>query len=98
MSHSYNTVGHARINVMTFTRMRRVPSPNRYMAVARFCFCKNNKRTIIIIIPSISASLQTLGRFECAVASAPAPHGLRIISPLTLSFLRAFWTPKKIWP
>jgi hypothetical protein len=24
----------------------RVPSPNRYMAVARFCFCKNNKRTI----------------------------------------------------
>ena len=28
--------------------VRRVPSPNRYMAVARFCFCKNNKRTIII--------------------------------------------------
>jgi len=26
---------------------RRVPSPNRYMAFARFCFCKNNKRTII---------------------------------------------------
>ena len=25
---------------------RRVPSPNRYMAFARFCFCKNNKRTI----------------------------------------------------
>ena len=28
---------------------RRVPSPNRYMAFARFCFCKNNKRMIIII-------------------------------------------------
>jgi hypothetical protein len=28
---------------------RRVPSPNRYMAFARFCFCKNNKRTIIIV-------------------------------------------------
>ena len=27
---------------------RRVPSPNRYMAFARFCFCKNNKRTINI--------------------------------------------------
>ena len=27
---------------------RRVPSLNRYMAVASFCFCKNNKRTIII--------------------------------------------------
>jgi hypothetical protein len=27
---------------------RRVPSPNRYMALAKFCFCKNNKRTIII--------------------------------------------------
>jgi len=28
---------------------RRVPSPNRYMAVASFCFCKNNKRSIIIM-------------------------------------------------
>jgi hypothetical protein len=27
---------------------RRVPSPNRYMAVASFCFCKNNERTIIM--------------------------------------------------
>ena len=26
---------------------RRVPSPNRYIAVASFCFCKNNKRLII---------------------------------------------------
>jgi hypothetical protein len=25
---------------------RRVPSPNRYMAFAKFCFCKNNKRMI----------------------------------------------------
>ncbi len=23
-----------------------VPSPNRYIAVAKFCFCKNNKRLI----------------------------------------------------
>ena len=28
---------------------RRVQSPNRYMAFARFCFCKNNKRTIIMV-------------------------------------------------
>jgi len=28
------------------SQVRRVPSPNRYMEVARFCFCKNNKRTI----------------------------------------------------
>ena len=26
--------------------VRRVPSPNRYIAVAKFCFCKNNKRLI----------------------------------------------------
>ena len=26
----------------------RVPSPNRYIADAKFCFCKNNKRIIII--------------------------------------------------
>ena len=36
-------------------------------------------------LPSIPASLQTLGRCECAAASALAPHGLRIISPLTLT-------------
>jgi len=28
---------------------KRVPSPNRYIADAKFCFCKNNKRMIIII-------------------------------------------------
>jgi hypothetical protein len=27
----------------------RVPIPNRYTAKAKLCFCKNNKRTIIII-------------------------------------------------
>ena len=26
--------------------VRRVPSPNRYISVAKFCFCKNNKRLI----------------------------------------------------
>ena len=26
----------------------RVPIPNRYTAKAKLCFCKNNKRTIII--------------------------------------------------
>jgi hypothetical protein len=43
---------------------------------------------------SIPASLQTLGRGECVAASAPAPHGLRIISLLTsyLNFLGAIWT------
>ena len=34
---------------------RRVPSPNRYMAFARFCFCKNNKRMIIrSTVPAMS--------------------------------------------
>jgi hypothetical protein len=40
-----------------------------------------------LYLPSIPASLQTLGRFECAVTSAPAPHGLRIISPVTLTLV-----------
>ncbi len=29
--------------------VRRVPIPNRYTAKAKLCFCKNNKRRIIII-------------------------------------------------
>ncbi len=36
-----------------------------------------------LYLPSIPASLQTLGRGECVAASAPSSHGLRIISPLT---------------
>ena len=48
-------------------------------------------------LPSIPASLQTLGRCECVAACALAPLGLRIISPLTfyLSFLGAIWTYDK---
>ena len=47
-----------------------------------------------LYLPSIPASLQTLSRGECVEASATAPHGLRIINPLTsyLSFLGAVWT------
>jgi hypothetical protein len=40
-----------------------------------------------LYLPSIPASLQTLGRVECAVAGAPAPPGLRTISPLTLTLI-----------
>ena len=40
-----------------------------------------------LYLPSIPASLQTLGRVECAVASAPAPPGLRTISPPTLTLV-----------
>ena len=47
-------------------------------------------------LPFIPASLQTLGRVECAVASALAPPDLRTINPL--NFLSAFWTSTKNWP
>jgi len=45
---------------------RRVPSPNRYIAVASFCFCQNNKRLIIIAVPG-----------PCIVA----PHWPCIVAP-----------------
>ena len=53
-----------------------------------------------LFLPSIPASLQTLGRCECVATCAPAPLGLRIISPLTfyLIFPRShldLW--QKIW-
>ena len=40
-----------------------------------------------LYLPFIPASLQTLGRVECAVASAPAPPDLRTISPLILTLI-----------
>ena len=49
-----------------------------------------------LYLPLIPASLQTLGRVECAVASALAPPDLRTINPL--NFLSAFWTSTKNWP
>jgi hypothetical protein len=53
-----------------------------------------------LYLPSIPASLQTLGRCEYVAASAIAPHILRIISPLTfyLNLLRAIWTFDKKKP
>jgi len=55
---------------------RRVPSPNRYIVDAKFCFCKNNKRIIITLSPSVSTnftiSATDFGRGGVAVASALA--------------------------
>ena len=42
---------------------------------------------VTLYLPFIPASLQTLGRVECAVASAPAPPDLRTISPLILTLI-----------
>ena len=60
----------------------------------RSCPCDRHD----LYLPSIPASLQTLGRCECVATCALAPLGLRIISPLTfyLSFLGAIWMAK-IW-
>jgi hypothetical protein len=53
-----------------------------------------------LYLPSIPASFQTLGRVACAVASALAPPGPRIISPLTLTLLSQCFLDacKKIGP
>jgi hypothetical protein len=45
----------------------------------RSCPCDRHD----LYLPSIPASLQTLGRCECAAACALAPLGVRIISPRT---------------
>ena len=67
-----------------------------FLLCCRSCPCDRHD----LYLPSIPASLQTLGRCEYAAACALA-HGLRIIRPLTfyLSFLRAIWTfDKKLAP
>jgi hypothetical protein len=56
---------------------RRVPSPNRYMAFARFCFCKNNKRTIIIVTLQPSSTSPTVAGCRlvgCSVVSGLPLH------------------------
>ena len=51
----------------------------RLASYCRSCPCDRHD----LFLPSIPASLQTLGRCECVATCAPAPLGLRIISPLT---------------
>ena len=52
-----------------------------------------------LYLPLIPASLQTLGRVECAVASARSSWFEDHQSSLPyLNFLSAFWTPTKNWP
>jgi hypothetical protein len=50
-------------------------------------------------LPSIPASLQTLGRVECVVAGAPAPldRGSSVLFSLPY-FLSVFWCMQKIDP
>ena len=43
-----------------------------------------------LYLPFIPASLQTLGRVECAVTSAPAPPDLRTVNPLILTLHNAY--------
>jgi|LauGreDrversion2_3_1035106.scaffolds.fasta_scaffold351776_1 hypothetical protein len=38
---------------------RRVPSPNRYIADAKLCLCKNNKR--MMMTPSRESSVSAMG-------------------------------------
>ena len=69
--------------------VRRVPSPNRYIAVAKFCFCKNNKRLIDVFISgenpfvpghetprslSLSVTTSTPQRAIATLAQRPARH------------------------
>ena len=65
----------------------------RHATYCRSCPCDRHD----LYLPSIPASLQTLGRCECVTACAIAPLGLRIVSPLTLylSFLGVIWTYDK---
>ena len=49
-----------------------------YPHYCRSCPCDRHD----LYLPSIPASLQTLGRCECAAACALAPLGLRILGPL----------------
>ncbi len=49
-----------------------------FLLYCRSCPCDRHN----LYLPSIPASLQTLGRCEYAAACALAPHDFRIISPL----------------
>jgi hypothetical protein len=64
--------------------VRRVPSPNRYMAVARFCFCKNNKRTIDRPTLSAQASSSVLIPFACTYEFGLHPCILQPRTPTLL--------------
>jgi hypothetical protein len=63
------------------TSRRGVPIPNRYTSRAKFCFCKNNKRMIIIdgtsdsrVLPEYSPRPACYGGGHCATAETPTQH------------------------
>ena len=49
----------------------RVPSPNRYIADAKFCFWKNKKRIIIIKVTEPSTLQDSLGVRQKGVVPLP---------------------------
>ena len=57
---------------------RRVPSPNRYIADAKFCFCKNNKR---IIITTSHPDLTMRAADPCPTNNAKRAKHSKILKP-----------------
>jgi hypothetical protein len=70
--------------------VRRVPSPNRYIAVAKFCFCKNNKRLIDCARPLsiLLRGLEALWSPWIGI-SAPYPCATALTLPLVLALALA---------
>ena len=63
--------------------VRRVPSPNRYIAIAKFCFCKNNKRLIELTEAAETERARLLAEREAVVAQArEEPPMVGIRSPI----------------
>jgi hypothetical protein len=52
----------------------RVPIPNRYTAKAKLCFCKNNKRTIIM--PGAPLGMRAMARG--AASADPGDHATNL--------------------
>jgi hypothetical protein len=69
--------------------VRRVPIPNRYTAKAKLCFCKNNKRRIIIVLAQLSwVSARSLrGSPRCALTLTINVRAPRSTLSLTHSVL-----------
>jgi len=62
---------------------RRVPSPNRYIADTKFCFCKNNKRIIIILDGRAGLTPDSCPEREVIVTCTPLPLLLWFFLPWT---------------
>jgi hypothetical protein len=86
----------ANLNASCFGPVRRVPIPNRYTAKAKLCFCKNNKRRIIMFARWVLPDPTVVYHRRLHPTPRLCVIGCIVKQTARTPLLERFWFPKSL--